>query len=911
MDCFIKNCRVILNEPNKRFFSLYYNTLTDVNASLYKIKDQANQNTMNVYKYWQDIEGIIDEALELEEEAQELFIKKSCSHNPDLLIEALDYYSFIKKAEDCNFLNPDFNLESDLISGPEYSADKQIRENVIGITIGPYKITEPIGEGGMGSVYLAERIDGEFDQKVAIKFLRGGFFSSYLRKRFINEKRILARLNHPNITRLLDGGITDDGTPYLTMEYVDGLPVDEYCKKKKLDVTARLKLFLQICKAVQFAHTKLVIHRDLKPQNILVTKEGQIKIMDFGIAKFLNPDAEKMLPLKTREGQFVASFKFAAPEQIRSEDPSIATDVYGLGALLYLLVTGEHPLQFDDHSISEIKSIIQNKAPVRPGRIEKNEIGPISRDLEAIILKTLNKEPEQRYSSVELMRDDIERYLNGLPVNARHSTFVYRSLKFIQRNRIALTVTFLLVLGIFSLLTYHNNQLAKERDIAHQEAEKAEQISSFFVNLFEMADPEINQGEAPTAAEMLDQGIARIDGLSGQPELQIELLQTAGNIYLTIMELERAEQILTRSYELARNTFDNENEVILHHLALFGTLQRLQGNFEEARSYNLRALDIQKNIFDESHPDIACIYSNLGLIEREQNNYTEAEEYYSKAISQHNYFEEDHHCFATVYNNMGTLKRHIGEYESSEAYYLKALEMRRNVLDYNHPHTANTLNNLSILKQNTGQYDSALQFLHEALQINKTILGNNHPAVAANLNSLGNLYWYRDDHEQASIHISDALDILKTHYDHNNTDIAISKLNLGLNLLELNQLDEAERLIKESVSIFRNQLGDRHLHYAHALYNLASVLQKKDDHNQAFSALEKCLDIRKEKLPHGHWHIALAKSSIGYSLSELGENHEAEYYLEQGYEVLSNKRGDDDTFTQTARERLDAFHNKQ
>ncbi len=553
---------------------------------------------MNIYKYWGTIEGIIDDALDLQEEQQKSFIEKRCGHNTEMLNEALDYHTFIKKAEDLNFLDTEFNQVSELLEDPELSADLQIKNNVIGTKIGPHQITELIGEGGMGSVYLAERTDGEFDQKVAIKFLRGGFFSSYLRKRFINEKRILARLNHPNITRLLDGGIADNGTPYLTMEYVDGLPVDEYCKKKKLDVNARLKLFLQICEAVQFAHTKLIIHRDLKPQNILVTNDGQIKIMDFGIAKFVDPDSEVGEPLQTMEGHFVASFKFAAPEQIRSEDPTIATDVYGLGGLLYMLLTNEYPHQFDDHSITEIKAIIQNQAPVRPGKIGKSEIGPISSDVEAIILKALAKEPEQRYNSVEMMADDIKRYLNGLPVNARQSTIGYRTGKFMRRHRNKIAAAILLIVGFLGLIMYYTTQLAAERDIAQIEAERSEAINNFLVGMVTETDPYESPGEPVTVRTLLEQNVEEITTqFADQPEIALELLLIIGRGQTWLANRQQARATLNRGIELI------EADDIELDPAFLGTYKYILSSTYSGTSERKEELLRQALVLLEDQPD--------------------------------------------------------------------------------------------------------------------------------------------------------------------------------------------------------------------------------------------------------------------------------------------------------------------
>jgi len=502
---------------------------------------------MNTYQYWQKIEGVIDKALALEEELREGYIRKTCGHNPAMLDEALDYYSFIKRANETKFLESGSQKYSDLL----LDSENEIEQNVIGTKIGPYQITTLIGEGGMGAVYLAKRIDGEFSQKVAIKFLRGGYFSSYMRKRFKNEKKILSKLNHPNITRLLDGGITDDGTPYLTMEYVDGLPLDEFCNTNKLGVKDRLNIFLQLCEAVQFAHSKLIIHRDLKPQNIFVTTEGQVKIMDFGIAKFLNPDLEGEGTLQTRQGQIIASFNYAAPEQFRSEEKTIAVDVYGLGALLYLLLTGQPPHQFEDSSISEIESIIREKAPVSPGQLSSNKFGPISSDLEAVIMKALRKEVSERYSSVQNFSDDIHRYLNQKPVHAKDRSTAYKIKKYIARNKAPIGTAVLVLFTIIGFLLYHVNAMNQQVERAEHEAERAEVVKSFLVNMFSEANPYISPGEPITVRALLDQNTEEIiSKFADQPDIALELLDVIGTAQMDLANRQQARVTLEKGFKM-------------------------------------------------------------------------------------------------------------------------------------------------------------------------------------------------------------------------------------------------------------------------------------------------------------------------------------------------------------------------
>ncbi|MFO7798723.1 MAG: serine/threonine-protein kinase, partial [Rhodohalobacter sp.] len=509
-----------------------------------------------MYKHWKRVNRIIDQTLTLDSGSRIPFLEDTLGGDPDVLKEAKDYLSFIESAEHADFLKDGFLSES-LIAREISSSLRESTsvEHIIGKRIGPFEIKGLLGEGGMGSVYLAERIDGEFTQHVAIKFLKSGFYSLYLRERFKREKQLLSKLHHPNISRLLDGGITEDGSPYLIMEYVEGVPLDDYCREQKLPLEERLSIFLQICKAVQFAHSKLIIHRDLKPDNIFVTPNGRIKIMDFGIGKSLGTDFDEGLNEFTRPGNIIASFDFASPEQFCSDDVSIQTDVYGLGALLYLLVTDQRVFNLEAKTVGEIELTVRETTPERPGRLAKSEIGRVSKDLDAIILKALRKKPEDRYETVATFMEDIERLKEGLPVMARQGNFRYRTGKFIKRNTTTLTAVFLLVFAVLFFSIYHVNQLTEERNIAQTEAEKAQAVTDFLTGVFENASP-YNQSNAEiTAREVLDIGTEYLnDQFVDQPEIKMSLLTSVGSIYNVLGSYDKAESLLMDAYEIKSET---------------------------------------------------------------------------------------------------------------------------------------------------------------------------------------------------------------------------------------------------------------------------------------------------------------------------------------------------------------------
>jgi eukaryotic-like serine/threonine-protein kinase len=389
-----------------------------------------------------------------------------------------------------------------------------------GKRIGPYEICALIGEGGMGQVYLARRADQSYSQNVAVKFMRGDFGRDReMLLRFRVERQILANLNHPNVARLLDGGVTPEGLPWLALEYVEGVPIDEYCRRHNVSLRARLELFLTVCAAVEYAHRNLVIHRDIKPANVLVTSEGVPKLLDFGIAKLLAPEFTEAL--ETRSSERLMTPEYACPEQVRGEPASTAADVYALGVLLYELLAGRRPFRVKSDSPLEIARIICEQTPAPPSvacATDPQAPGLDSRrlkgDLDTIVLMAMRKEPERRYSSVAQLSADIRAYLGGYPLVARGDSWGYRSRTFIKRHKasVASGATLAMALAGFGV----GMGILAQR--ANRERETAQQEAQFLAGMFQAATPDAARGQTITARNLLDRGAARINHeLSGAP----------------------------------------------------------------------------------------------------------------------------------------------------------------------------------------------------------------------------------------------------------------------------------------------------------------------------------------------------------------------------------------------------------
>jgi serine/threonine protein kinase/Flp pilus assembly protein TadD len=504
---------------------------------------------------WEQICEILDKALSLEGQDRERYLASACDNDPDLRGEVESLLESHDKAGS-HFLNVDPS------SADETFEKERPPSPRIGRRIGPYLIVEEIGHGGMGEVFAAVRADGQYEKKVALKLVRSGYDTQSVIERFHNERQILATLDHPNIARLLDGGTTEDGVPYLVMELVQGAPIDSYCDAHKLSVTDRLRLFQQVCAAVQYAHQRLVIHRDIKPSNIPVTQEGTPKLLDFGIAKILDAsgsaEATVLRPMTP---------EYASPEQIRGDAITTATDAYSLGVVLYQLVTGRSPYRIDTPTPAKLAEAIMNGEPERPSTSVKRtkagstqdvrepsprdvgntrEASPLRLqrrlrgDLDYILLKALRKEPEKRYSSVEQFAEDIRRHLEGLPVTARKGTWSYRSGKFIHRNRIGVGAAALVLLTLAAgiVVTVREARIAgANRKRAEKRFNDVRKLANSLI--FEIHDSiQDLPGATPARKLIMQRSLEYLDGLTKESGNDPSLLRELATAYGRIGELQ-------------------------------------------------------------------------------------------------------------------------------------------------------------------------------------------------------------------------------------------------------------------------------------------------------------------------------------------------------------------------------------
>ncbi|GAB5534900.1 MAG: hypothetical protein Rubg2KO_11490 [Rubricoccaceae bacterium] len=537
---------------------------------------------------WDDVRTLFEAALSLPTSARAAFLDETCT-DPVLRREVDELLAAHEEDGPMDHLGASWTPASEALKMPIASSE--------GRRVGPYRVIRRLGRGGMGEVFLAERVDGQFERQVALKLLRDGLESSSMRERFLHERQTLARLEHPGIARLIDGGLAEGDRPYFAMEAVEGKRIDRYCDSRQLDVRARLRLFGQVCEAVHHAHQRLVVHRDLKPSNIFVTdveRAPTVKLLDFGIARLIE-DASWLAPTSGSSAETrtrLLTPEYAAPEQISGGEISTATDVYSLGVVLYELLTGQRPFALADLAPGEVVRTVCETEPPPPstavsrvasssgdgvalapesiGHDRSTEPDTLARrlrgDLDTICLKALSRDPAQRYASAEAFFDDIQRHLNGVPVRARPASTGYRVRKFVSRHRagvLASTVAVVALVASLVAMTVLANRAAVERDRAQAEAAKAEQVSDFLQTLLspmESFQSGISTGDSSlTIAEVVRRASASLDAdLTDQPEVQATAHRTLGSAFLGLGLLDESEGHLRAALALRDSVFADE-----------------------------------------------------------------------------------------------------------------------------------------------------------------------------------------------------------------------------------------------------------------------------------------------------------------------------------------------------------------
>jgi len=608
---------------------------------------------------WQQIDTLFAAALERPADERTAFLRASCGQDPSLYHEVLALLA--SDTEAASVLGESAtDFAAPLLPGLQEALGSET-DLPAGARVGPYRIEGLLGRGGMGRVYLAERADGAFEKRVALKVVKRGMDTDEVLARFRRERQLLAGLDHPHIARLLDGGATEDGRPYLVMECVEGEPITAYADRHRLPLDARLALFEQIAEAVAYAHRNLVVHRDLKPSNILVTEDGQAKLLDFGIAKLLGDDDAA----HTREGLRLLTPEYAAPEQVRGEAVTTATDVYALGVLLYELMTGRRPCDLAGPGLLARERALLHAEPPRPSAALVPEAAAarattperlrrrLNGDLDTIVLKALRREPERRYASVGALREDLRRAQRGLPVEARPESALYRAGKFVRRHRLgvaAATAFVLLLAGSVVALGLQQRQTARERDRAEAARARAEQTAGFLEGLFDAADPFAPERlDTLRARDLLARGQAAAErDLAEQPLLQAQLLGAIGRAYTRLGLYAEAEAVLRRALvrealAINRAALGDDHPAVAFNVARRAQIYHARGDHAAAVEDQREALRIFEARFGAGSLHVALAQASLGGCLADLGRYAEAEAQLQASLAALREMHDDEH----------------------------------------------------------------------------------------------------------------------------------------------------------------------------------------------------------------------------------------------------------------------------
>lgn len=828
-------------------------------------------------------ETLFGAAMELDAEPRSAFLDQACRDNPELRREVDALLGLLDVARTDQLFRSFGGFAASSLAGRQ---------------VGSYRILREIGEGGMGTVYLAERED--VGQRAALKLVRDGRHASPAHlQRFLLERRVLARLEHPNIARLLDAGLMEDKLPYLVMEYVEGTPITDYCDKHRLTVSERLQLWQQVCLAVQHAHRNLVVHRDLKPSNILVTESaaaktgGEVKLLDFGIAKLLGEN-ESQEPALTRRGAPVLTPEYASPEQVRGEPITTASDVYSLGMVLYELLTGHRPYHAGGRTAAEVERVVCGTEPERPSqavlRTEEvvhaggttEQIAPeavshargtrpdrlrrrLDGDLDMIVLKALRKEPARRYASVEQFLEDVRRHLAGHTIIARGDTSAYRLRKFIGRHRVSVAAAasfVLLLLGFSTVTAIQSVRIRAQAERITRERDKAEQVAGFLADLFRTSDPYSGGGGAISVREVLDSGAVRIDReLADRPRVRAEMLAVMAQAYDGLGLHGESRRLLESSLEIHERIYGDEDPRVAGSRSQLAHVLIEQGDYRGAESLLRQALAVRRTLHGVDHPYVARTLNSLAQALREQGRYAEAESQLQQALAiDREHRGEEGADLAQSLRGLAHLLRDRGEYAAAEPLYRDAYVLHRQRLGEEHPETANSLINLAAVLHAEGKDATAEPLFRQGLSVKRRLLG--------------------DESE----------------------DVTGDMLGFAALLHDLGDDAAAEDLYRQALAVHRRIRREGHPGTATTLLGLGQLLLDQGKAAAAEPLLREALTLRQRALPGSRWGIARTQSALGACLSALGRFSEAEPLLLDALGTMSEVRGDDDPATQRARQ---------
>jgi serine/threonine protein kinase len=828
-------------------------------------------------EHWKHLRELFAVAIEYGPDQRATYLDEICADDPalrdeidSLVASHFDAETFIETPAFGSALQPTTELAP---------------EEIAGRRIGSYELVRELGRGGMGTVYLAERADKQYEKLVAIKIVRRGMDTDDILRRFRNERQILASLDHPNIARLLDGGTTDEGLPFLVMEYVEGIPVTDYCDDRRLATNSRLQIFRTICAAVQHAHQNLVIHRDLKPSNILITPDGVPKLLDFGIAKVFNLDVADPAAQHTLTELRVLTPFYASPEQVRGETLTTASDVYSLGILLYELLTGVHPYRSGNLANHELARVICEQEPMRPsaailetkmqnGDSENNSHSAIRNpkslrgDMDNIISMALRKEPARRYPSVGEFSEDIRRHLDGLPVVARKDTFKYRATKFVRRNRLSVAAGAIIILSLISGMA----ATAWQARVARREKANAENVNSFLKKLLVYSNPMVKvsgkDGGATSMKDVLDEAGKRLDGeeFSSQPEVKAEL-----------------EKIIADSY--------------------FG-----QGNQDLWERHLRKYIAIQTSLYGEGAPQRIEANASKALLSFHDQNFAEAENMFRQVLpAMRKEYEKGNippQLLAEELNNFGYLRRTQGDSQEAESLFRETLGLSASIPAEGQYLIGLTRCTLASTLADQGRFDEALKTAREAVDEYRHTGRTDTPDFGFALTVLGGFLTDKANFAEADASLLEAEKTLRQLQSSSSLWLGDDLRNQAISFFQQGRYAESQDKLAETEKIYLDSFGPTYDQYPTVLIFKGLILDRSGKSKEGEVLLRQAVKLRTDSLPKEHFWVAIANSALGECLITQKRYPEAEPLLQESYDALSKSQGAQNPRTLLAEGRL-------
>jgi serine/threonine-protein kinase len=836
---------------------------------------------------WEQIQTLFHEAAERPAPEQLAFLQSACGDDPSLLAEVLA------------LLEEDSRGASLLDRGVAHAAYQMVGDAVHASIrtkqFGPYRIKEILGEGGMGVVYLAERDD--LGNLVAIKVLRDAWLSPARRERFSIEQRILAQLNHHGIARLYDANTLEDGTPWFVMEYVDGVPLTDYCSENNSSIDERLRLLRLVCEAAQYAHQHALIHRDLKPSNILVKRDGSVRLLDFGIAKQIE---ELDVPVnQTRTALRLMTPAYAAPEQIRGERTGVQTDVYALGVILYELLAGRLPFDLSHMTDAEAAVAITMQEPAKPSIAARDTAGSTNEqthlpaatkaawsDLDVLCLTAMHKDPARRYQSVEAFIRDVDHYLKGEPLEAQPDSLRYTLGKFANRHWQAVSAAVAVLAIVVGLVIFYTVRLTTARNVALAEAARTQRIERFMTNLFQGGDPSAGPADDLRVVTLLDRGVQEARSLDTEPAVQAEMYETLGGIYQKLGRFDQADSLLEPSLAKRKSLFGSDSPETAKSILALGSLRDAQAKYDEAEKLIRQALDINTRRLPRNDPAIAKAQLALGRLLEDRGAYTQSIAILEQTAQRYSTPGSSPADLADTLHELANANYYAGHYEVSDALNQRVLAMYKEIYGDRHPRVADILINLGAVRYDLGHYSEAERYDRQALDIVQAWYGKDNADTAADLTILARALVFENRFDEATGLLQQSLEIKERKFGKVHPSVASTLNELGNVASKEGKYDDAEGYFTRMADIYRQIYPDGHYLVGIAISNLASVYTAREQWSRAEPLYREAIRIYSEKQGPTHVNVGIARIKLGRTLLRQQRYAEAEAETRAGYDIL-------------------------